>query len=50
MKNAVVEKLVQIVIVLVGISLITFALVMLGPGDIAKQILTGGEDIIVSAE
>ena len=49
-KHPVLSKLMQIVVVLIGISFITFALTMLGPGDTAKQLLTGNEDIIVSQE
>ena len=38
----------QIILVLIGISFLTFALIMLSPGDIVKQMITGNEDIIVS--
>lgn len=38
----------QIIFVLVGISFITFALVMLAPGDVVRQMIAGNEDIIVS--
>lgn len=38
----------QIVLVLLGISFITFALVMLSPGDPVRQMIAGNEDIIVS--
>ncbi|MGM9582263.1 MAG: nickel ABC transporter permease [Phascolarctobacterium sp.] len=41
-------RLGQIVLVLLGISFITFALVMLAPGDVARQMIAGNEDIIVS--
>ena len=41
-------RLVQIVVVLLGISFITFALVMLAPGDVVRQMIAGNEDIIVS--
>lgn len=39
----------QIIIVLVGISLFTYALITLAPGDTAKLLLVGNEDRIVSA-
>ncbi len=42
------HRLVQIGIVLVGISFITFALVMLSPGDPVRQMIAGNEDIVVS--
>ena len=38
----------QILFVLLGISFITFALVMLAPGDVVRQMIAGNEDIIVS--
>ena len=38
----------QIILVLLGISFITFALVMLAPGDVVRQMIAGNEDIIVS--
>lgn len=38
----------QIVLVLLGISFITFALVMLAPGDVVRQMIAGNEDIMVS--
>ena len=41
-------RLGQIVLVLLGISFITFALVMLAPGDVVRQMIAGNEDIIVS--
>ena len=41
-------RLGQIVVVLLGISFITFALVMLAPGDVVRQMIAGNEDIIVS--
>lgn len=41
-------RLGQIVLVLLGISFITFALVMLSPGDPVRQMIAGNEDIIVS--
>ena len=40
----------QIIIVLVGISFITFALVTLAPGDTAKLMIVGNQDIVVSQE
>jgi peptide/nickel transport system permease protein len=36
------------VLVLLGISFLTFALTMLSPGDPVKQMLTGGEDVFVT--
>lgn len=42
--------LLQVVVILVGISFITFAFTMLSTEDIAKQLITGSEDIIVSKE
>ena len=41
-------RLVEIVIVLLGISFITFCLVMLSPGDPVRQMIAGNEDIVVS--
>lgn len=38
----------QIFLVLLGISFITFALIMLAPGDVVRQMIAGNEDIIVS--
>lgn len=38
----------QIIFVLLGISFITFAMVMLAPGDVVRQMIAGNEDIIVS--
>ena len=38
----------QIVLVLLGISFVTFALVMLSPGDPVRQMIAGNEDIVVS--
>lgn len=38
----------QIILVLLGISFVTFALVMLSPGDPVRQMIAGNEDIIVS--
>jgi len=40
----------QIVITLIGISFIMFALVMLSTEDLAKQLITGAEDIVVTQE
>ncbi len=52
MKNGrlkgVMKSLGQIIIVLVGISFLTFALIMLSPGDTAKLMLVGNEDMMVS--
>ena len=41
-------RLGQMVLVLLGISFITFCLVMLAPGDPVRQMLAGNEDIVVS--
>lgn len=38
----------QIMLVLLGISFITFCLVMLAPGDPVRQMIAGNEDIVVS--
>lgn len=38
----------QIVLVLLCISFVTFALVMLSPGDPVRQMIAGNEDIVVS--
>lgn len=43
-----VRRLLQIVLVLLGISFVTFALVMLSPGDPVRQMIAGNEDIVVS--
>jgi len=43
-------RLAQIVLVLLGISFITFCLIMLAPGDVVRQMIAGGEDIVVSQE
>lgn len=40
----------QIIVILIGIGFITFAFTMLSTEDIAKQLITGSEDIIVSQE
>lgn len=42
--------LIQVIIILIGISFITFAFTMLSTEDIAKQLITGSEDTIVSKE
>lgn len=44
------SRIAQIVVVLLGISFITFALVMLSPGDPVRQMIAGNEDIIVSQQ
>lgn len=41
-------RLGQMVLVLIGISFITFCLVMLAPGDPVRQMIAGNEDIVVS--
>lgn len=41
-------RLGQIAVVLLGISFITFCLVMLSPGDPVRQMIAGNEDIMVS--
>lgn len=41
-------RLVQIVLVLLGISFITFCLMMLSPGDPVRQMIAGNEDVVVS--
>lgn len=40
----------QIVLVLLGISFITFCLTMLAPGDVVRTMIAGNEDIVVSQE
>ncbi len=40
----------QIILVLLGISFITFALVMLSPGDPVRQMIAGNEDTVVSRQ
>ena len=47
-KKQILARIGQIVLVLLGISFITFALVMLAPGDVVRQMIAGNEDIIVS--
>ena len=41
-------RLGQIVLVLIGISFITFALVMLAPGDVVRQMIAGGPDLQIT--
>ena len=41
-------RLGQMVLVLLGISFITFCLVMMAPGDPVRQMIAGNEDIVVS--
>lgn len=41
-------RLGEMVLVLLGISFITFCLVMLAPGDPVRQMIAGNEDVIVS--
>ena len=48
MEKRILRRLGQLIFVLIGISFITFALVMLTPGDPVKMMITGNEDIIVS--
>lgn len=43
------SRLGQIVLIVLGISFVTFALVMLSPGDPVRQMIAGNEDIVVSA-
>ena len=47
-KKQILARIGQIILVLLGISFITFALVMLAPGDVVRQMIAGNEDIIVS--
>ena len=47
-KKQILARIGQIVLVLLGISFITFASVMLAPGDVVRQMIAGNEDIIVS--
>ena len=47
-KKQILARIGQIVLVLLGISFITFALVMLAPGDVVRQMIAGNEDIIGS--
>lgn len=41
-------RLGEMVLVLLGISFITFCLVMLAPGDPVRQMIAGNEDVVVS--
>lgn len=47
-KKQILARIGQIIIVLLGISFITFALIMLSPGDPVRQMIAGNEDIMVS--
>lgn len=47
-KKQILARIGQIVLVLLSISFITFALVMLAPGDVVRQMIAGNEDIMVS--
>lgn len=47
-RRQILGRFVQIILVLLGISFITFALVMLAPGDVVRQMIAGNEDIMVS--
>lgn len=47
-KKQIFARIGQIIIVLLGISFITFALIMLSPGDPVRQMIAGNEDIVVS--
>ena len=47
-KKQILARIGQIVLVLLGISFITFALVMLAPGDVVRQMIARHEHIIVS--
>lgn len=49
-KKGILSYILQIAVILVGIGFITFAFTMLSTEDIAKQLITGSEDIIVSPE
>lgn len=44
------KYVIQTVITLTGISFIMFAITMLGTEDLARQIITGAEDAVVSQE
>lgn len=48
MKKKLLYKIGQILLVLLGISFLTFALTMLSPGDPVKQMITGGEDLFIT--
>lgn len=43
------QRLIQSILVLIGISFITFSLIMLSPGDPVRQMITGNQDIMVSS-
>lgn len=47
-KKQILMRLGQMVLVLLGISFITFCLVMLAPGDPVRQMIAGNEDVVVS--
>lgn len=47
-KRQLAVRLGEMVLVLLGISFITFCLVMLAPGDPVRQMIAGNEDIVVS--
>lgn len=47
-RKEVLYRILQMILVLLGISFITFCLVMLAPGDPVRQMIAGNEDIIVS--
>ena len=47
-KKQLAVRLGEMVLVLLGISFITFCLVMLAPGDPVRQMIAGNEDIVVS--
>lgn len=49
-KRQCLSYLIQIVVTLIGIAFITFSFTLLSTEDIAKQLITGSEDIIVSQE
>lgn len=48
MKKKLLYKIGQILLVLLGISFLTFALTMFSPGDPVKQMITGGEDLFIT--
>lgn len=47
-RKQILSRIGQILFGLLGISFITFALVMLAPGDVVRQMIAGNEDVIVS--
>lgn len=47
-KKQVLARIWQIILVLLGISFITFALMMLAPGDPVRQMIAGNQDIMVT--